>query len=109
MNDVSSRTTPIAYTIRFDAHGGTGAMEPMDLTVNKPAVLTACGFTRFDSDFAGWAIEPEGEVLYRDCAEVSNLTLESDAVVTLYAVWKPRTWTEGSLDLLLLVMAMSLG
>lgn len=83
------------YSVVFDANGGIGAMEPMDLTVNKPAVLTACGFTRFDSDFAGWAIEPEGEVLYRDCAEVSNLTLESDAVVTLYAVWTPRTWTEG--------------
>ena len=83
------------YSVVFDANGGIGAMEPMDLTVNKPAVLTACGFTRFDSAFAGWAIEPEGEVVYRDGVEVSNLTLESDAVVTLYAVWKPRTWTEG--------------
>ena len=83
------------YSVVFDANGGIGAMESMDLTVNKPAVLTACGFTRFDSDFVGWAIEPEGEVLYRDCAEVSNLTFENDAVVTLYAVWTPRTWTEG--------------
>ena len=83
------------YSVVFDANGGIGAMESMDLTVNKPAVLTACGFTRFDSDFVGWAIEPEGEVLYRDCAEISNLTFENDAVVTLYAVWTPRTWTEG--------------
>ena len=83
------------YSVAFDANGGVGTMETMSLTVNEAKTLRLCEFTRLDCDFAGWAIEPEGEVVYRDGAEVVNLTLEHGDTVTLYAIWAPRTWTEG--------------
>jgi hypothetical protein len=65
------------------------------MTVNESKSLMLCEFTRLDCDFAGWATEPDGEIAYRDGSEVMNLTLENDAIITLYAVWTPRTWTEG--------------
>lgn len=42
-------------------------------------------------EFAGWATNEGGSVVYADKAEVSNLTAAADGEVTLYAVWTPVT------------------
>jgi uncharacterized repeat protein (TIGR02543 family) len=47
-----------------------------------------------DAAFAGWATSASGGAVYTDGQELSNLTAEADATVSLYAVW-----TDGSVTL----------
>ena len=84
---------PFSYTVTFDANGGTGTMEEQTMTVDEPANLPSCGFVRINHDFAGWALEPEGEVAFADGEEVVNLSAEDGGTVRLYAVWTEREWS----------------
>ena len=81
------------YSVVFDANGGEGEMDAQGLTVATGATLSECGFMRVGYAFAGWATEPDGEVVYTNAAEVLNLAYEQGASVTLYAVWAAREWT----------------
>ena len=81
------------YSVVFDANGGSGEMDEQRLTVETSAQLAENGFTRLGYAFLGWAIEPEGEAVYPDKAEVINLAYDNNAIVTLYAVWNEREWT----------------
>ena len=82
-----------AYSVVFNANGGSGEMEDQRLTVETPVQLPENGFTRPGYEFLGWATAPDGEVVYSDKAEVVNLAYDNNAIVTLYAVWNEREWT----------------
>ena len=79
--------TANTYTVVFDANGGTGVMENLPMTYDRTADLPACTFANAGYTFAGWSLTADGEVLYADRAQVSNLTAEANAAVTLYARW----------------------
>ena len=81
------------YTVFFDAGGGAGSAEPLEMTVGTAAALPACPFSKVAHAFAGWATEPDGPVAYADGAEVQDLAWANNAAVTLYAVWTERDWT----------------
>ena len=81
------------YYVHFDANGGSGTAEPVEMTVGTPAPLPPCPFAKVAHDFAGWATEPGGAVVYADGAEVADLAYAQNAAVTLYAVWQARDWT----------------
>ena len=81
------------YSVVFDANGGEGEMNTQEMTVATVATLPECGFMRFGYVFAGWATEPDGEVVYTNAADVLNLAYEQGVSVTLYAVWEARDWT----------------
>lgn len=85
--------TPNRYYVHFDASGGSGTAEPVEMTVGTPAPLPPCPFAKVAHDFAGWATEPGGEVVYADGAQVADLAYAQNAAVTLYAVWRSRDWT----------------
>jgi len=79
----------INYTVSFDANGGEGTMEPMQLTYNGDwTTLTANTFTRTGYGFSGWNTEADGGgTPYSDEEWVRNLTDEADGNVVLYAQW----------------------
>ena len=81
------------YAVHFDANGGEGEMNLYEMTVATSAELPECGFVRAGYAFAGWATEPNGEVVYADGEEVVDLAYQQNAAVTLYAVWEERVWT----------------
>ena len=81
------------YYVHFDANGGSGTAEPVEMTVGTPAPLPPCPFAKVAHDFAGWATEPGGAVVYADGAQVADLAYAQNAAVTLYAVWRSRDWT----------------
>ena len=83
------------YNVRFDANGGVGDMDIQEFTVATSARLSPCRFYRLEHAFVGWAIEPNGEVVYGDMEEVLNLSYDNNAEVTLFAVWEARPWTLG--------------
>ena len=74
------------YTVIFNANGGIGSMPNQTMIVDVSGQLNLNTFTKSGKQFAGWAIEPDGEVVYSDGQTVINLAEEDDSI-TLYAVW----------------------
>ena len=68
--------------VTFDANGGIGYMEKQQLPVGEAGELNNNEFTNGGAAFIGWALEPNGPVVYADGEEV---TIQGD--ITLYAVW----------------------
>ncbi len=81
---------PRTYTVSFDANGGTGTMEPMQLTYDGDwAMLPACTYTTPDGKaFKNWNTAADGTGTdYSDEELVRNLTDEANGNVVLYAQW----------------------
>ncbi len=84
-----AKWTPISYTIKFDANGGTGSV-PADITAvyDKNLNLPSNALTRTNLTASGWNTKPDGKGTHYDSsATVKNLTDKKDAVITLYAQW----------------------
>lgn len=79
------------YTVEFDKNGGdasdTSVMQPQTIKYDEGTALTKNSFTRKGYAFVGWALEEDGNAIYRDEQTVKNLTAESKTI-KLYAVWK---------------------
>lgn len=78
---------PIAYTVKYDANGGTGDMTAAAAVYDKELTLSPNTFTKTGCQFAGWAFSADGELAYADGANVKNLTDIPNGEVILYAVW----------------------
>ena len=89
------RTSPIEYTVSFNANGGTGDMEGLVLTYDSPMNLTANTYVLNGSVFFGWATSNNGSALYADQQSVLNIALTD---ITLYAVWITVTPYSGVYD-----------
>ena len=74
------------YTVRFDANGGFGSMEPQSFVYDEDQALNANAFFRPGYAFAGWSLG-DGAVAYANGETVSNLTDELFGEVELFAVW----------------------
>ena len=72
--------------VTFNANGGKGSMKTQE--IENSAALTANAFTRTGYSFAGWATEPDGDVVYANKEEII-VTPENKGLVTLYAKWTP--------------------
>lgn len=84
----------ITYQTAFDGNGAdSGSMEHQVHVYGTKQTLTRNEFEKIGYVFAGWSDTKDGSVVYADSAEVLNLTSEQDAVLTLYATWKPATDT----------------
>ena len=86
--------TPVTYTLAFDANGGEGSMDSMELTYDVPVHIPENTFTRAGYSFKGWATSSYGSVKYQDKDEIKNLRINS-GTETFYAVWEglPLTLT----------------
>ena len=90
-----ANATPNHYAVHFDGNGNTGgSMQSLPaLTYGVAFNLPANAFTKTGYTFAGWATSADGEVVYRDEEEVSNLTDVNNGTATLYAKWTPNKYT----------------
>ena len=86
---------PITYTINFNGNGSTdGSTASMSMTYDVAKNLTANGFTKTGYIFDGWDTKADGSGKdYTNKQSVKNLTSTNGATVTLYAKWKPITYT----------------
>ena len=71
--------------VSLDKNGGSGTMD--EIVIDNSGTLPANTFTRDRFEFMGWALSPDGEVVYADGAEITA-TAEDKGPVTLYAVWQ---------------------
>lgn len=85
--------TPITYTVRFNANGGTGTMSDQTFTYDAAQNLRTFAFSRTGYTFDGWATSAGADATYRGGASVKNLTAENGGIVTLYAVWARNNYT----------------
>ncbi len=85
---------PNTYNVVFNGSGATGTMATKTYTYDQTSNLPVNTFTKEGGIFLGWATE-EGskEVVYKDGAEIKNLTAENRATINLYAVWDIAQYT----------------
>ena len=76
-----------SYGIKYNANGGSGAPSTQTKWYGTALTLSSTKPTRTGYSFQGWATSSGGSVAY---ASGANYTANS--AVTLYAVWKPRTF-----------------
>ena len=87
--------TPISYTVKFNANGGSGTMANQNFTYGTAKSLSANAFTRTGYTFAGWAASANGATTYTDEQSVVNLASNDGATVNLFAKWTPNTYKVG--------------
>ena len=80
--------TAHTYTIRFDANGGSGSMDDLEMTYGVEKNLTVNAFSKSGNTFKGWATSADGPAMYVDGSLVKNLTAGNGVTVTLFAVWE---------------------
>ncbi|MBR6061463.1 MAG: InlB B-repeat-containing protein, partial [Spirochaetales bacterium] len=77
------------YTVTFDPNGGDGRTFSQSFRGGRMQPLMRCSFKRTGWTFSGgWAVEPDGEKVYRNNEQV---ILTKD--LTLYAVWTAHKYT----------------
>ena len=82
------------YTVTFDAHGGIGSMDNIELAYDVVTNLPSCEFEWTGYSFKGWDTNDAADVVvFSDGATVSNLTSEADVIVPLRAVWEANRYT----------------
>lgn len=90
---VYSSWIPNHYSVALDGNTGIGGLGMLNAEYGTPFKLPANSFIKTGYTFAGWALSPDGEVIYTDEQEVSNLTSELGGSVTLYAIWTANKFT----------------
>ena len=92
---VYAHWTPITYTIKFDGNKATsGTMSNLAMTYDVAKNLTANAYVRTGYTFSGWNTSADGKgTAYADKQSVKNLTATDKATITLYAQWKPISYT----------------
>lgn len=71
------------FTISFDANGGDGFMDAIQVKEGETITLPTNEIVNYKADFNGWNTKIDGTGLYY--ADKSNMTPEGD--ITLYAQW----------------------
>jgi uncharacterized repeat protein (TIGR02543 family) len=87
---------PITYTVtyRSNAADAEGSMAPSEHTYDVSQDLTPNDYSRTGYNFAGWNSKNDGTgTNYSDRQSVKNLSSIGGTTVTLYAQWKPITYT----------------
>ena len=87
--DFYAQWTPLKYTIKFNANGGSGTMSDVVYYYNNSVSLPTNKFTKTDYEFIGWNTKANGSgTSYSDGASMGALSTTSDTTLTLYAQWR---------------------
>lgn len=93
--DVYAWWKPNKYYVAFDGNGATGGrMSNKKYTYDSDGIIPGCSFKKTGYLFDSWNSEADGSgTTYKVSQRVRRLTTYKDEVVTLYAQWKPVTYT----------------
>ncbi|MCR4647990.1 MAG: DUF4214 domain-containing protein [Lachnospiraceae bacterium] len=82
---------PNAYTVSFNANGGSGTMSSQIIKFDKSTALNKNTFKKSGYKFTGWNTKADGSgISYKDGAKVRLKFLNVNKV-TLFAQWSPIT------------------
>lgn len=84
----------IRYNVNAPSGEGWGSMSVQNLKMDAPHPLSRNNFSRTGHTFLGWSRDKSATTpAYHDEESVDALTDVRDAIVDLYAVWQPNTYT----------------
>lgn len=91
----SNPETVKTYTIKYSANGTdvNGSMNQTTAEIDGSVTLTACGYTRTGYEFTGWNTKADGSGTAYSNGEIVKNIASAGSNVTLYAQWKPVTYT----------------
>lgn len=90
---VYAQYSPITYTLKYDANGGSGTMSNQKCTYDVSQALMANTFKRDGYTFKGWNTKADGTgTAYSDKQSIENIADKDGTVVTLYAQWQINTY-----------------
>ena len=93
MDEVKSCINGFVY-VNYNSNNGTGTMSKSEFKPDSDEKLSANTFTREGYTFNGWNTEADGSgQSYADQSVIKELGFEKGTTVTLYAQWKPNTYT----------------
>ena len=81
--------TPTTYKVTYNANGGSGAPASQTKTHNVTLTLSSTKPTRTGYTFLGWSTSSSAT----SATYSAGGSYTTNASVTLYAVWKPNTYT----------------
>ena len=87
---INANMAPNQYRIVFNSNNGASETSSQTLAYDSSENLNANSFTYAGYAFTGWATSADGEVVYTNGVEVSNLTTGTEDI-NLYAKWMKRT------------------
>lgn len=82
-----------SYTVRYYPNGGSGSMGNTSYNFFESNTLNQNSFTKEGNKFEGWALSPDGDVVYSDSGIItridgSNMSKEgNEYYLELYAKW----------------------
>ena len=84
-----------AFEVHYNPNGGYGSMSDSRHSRDVTQNLNANTFTRVGHTFAGWARSPgdNNAVEFVNQAPVRNLATIDGETITLFAIWRPNTYT----------------
>ena len=97
INAIDARNITMIYyfhllrSVRYDANGGEGAMDAHQAFNGESVILAGNTFSRTGYTFTGWNTSADGSGTAYQPEDV--LTMGAVEGVTLYAQWKPSTYT----------------
>ena len=90
---------PNAYTIKYNANGGTGTMADQQMKYDTPAQLTANAYNKTGYTFTGWRRDDKATgTRYHNRETVTSLLSANGATATMYAQWKANEYTVTFID-----------
>ena len=82
-----------AYTVKYNANGGTGSMQDQSIKVGSLDYLRNNEFSKAGYAFIGWSTKADGSGMsYDDRERVINIAA-GGRTITLYAQWQARKYT----------------
>ena len=90
ISSTSTITVKGQYRVSYNANGGSGAPKAQTKAQGVSLKLSSTKPSRSNYTFQGWAISSSGSVKYQPQG-----TYNTDADVTLYAVWKKKSTSGG--------------
>ncbi len=102
-NDVTvtlyAQWLPISYQVNFKANGGSGSMDPVQMTFDEANQLPECTFTNDGFYFAGWERDhilgskrhADKDTVVNLCGSNPTVPDSGDLEIDLVAIWIPDT------------------
>lgn len=83
-----AKWTPVTYSVKFDANGGTGSIAQKSAKYDEPFDIPSTGVSRSRYQLAGWNTASDGTgTAFAAGQSVTNLCNTQGASITLYAQW----------------------
>ena len=86
--ELTANYEPITYYISYNSSEGQGEMDKQEFAYNQTSKLNKNQFTKEGYTFIGWSTSIDGDVMFNDVSEISNLSSKDKDVITLYAKWE---------------------